>query len=135
MLQGNSIQYTFSDSNITAEEFKQFDKQKGDITLFDNAKQKFFSEQNTNEEFRIAVSGKLPSGIQLDSYYYDDNNDRIDDWAVSIAVYIPAVSAQAKQLRKDMKTASKPSTKEQPRVRQKPAGTLPSGEPTKKSDF
>lgn len=135
MLQGNSIQYTFSDSNITVEEFKQFDKQKGDITLFDNAKQKFFSEQNTNEEFRIAVSGTLPSGIQSDSYYYDDNNDRIDDWAFSIAVYIPAVSAQAKQLRKDIKTASKPSTKEQPRVRQKPAGTLPSGKPTKKSDF
>lgn len=111
MLQGNSIQYTFSDSNITVEEFKQFDKQKGDINLFDNAKQKFISQQKTNEEFRIAVSGKLPSGIQSDSYYYDDNNDGIDDWAFSIAVYIPAVSAQAKQLRKDIKTASKPSTK------------------------
>jgi hypothetical protein len=112
MLQGNSIQYTFSDSNITAEEFKQFDEQKGDITVFDNAKQKFFSEQNTNEEFLIAVSGRLPPGIQLESYCHDDNNDGIDDWAFSIAVYIPAVSAQAKQLRTDIKTASKPSTKE-----------------------
>ena len=112
MLQGNSIQYTFSDRNITVEEFKQFDKQKGDINLFDNAKQKFFSQQNTNEEFRIAVSGKLPLGIQSDSYYFDDDDDGIDDWAFSIAIYIPAVSAQTKQLRKDIKTAAKPSTKE-----------------------
>ena len=135
MLQGNAVGYDFKQTNMTSEEYKQFEESKGEISVFDNAKQNFMNRQKTNEQFVLAVSGRLPAGIQPNSYYYDDNEDGSEDWAFSIAVYIPGVTAEADKLSSDMKKALHPPKKQQPKTQPKPSGNLPSGKTTSDNDL
>ena len=135
MLQGNEFTYGQKRSRMTSEEIRGFEEERGNVSVFDNAKQKFFDRNQTNQEFSLAVSGRLPAGIQPDSYYYDDNEDGSEDWAFSIAVYIPGVTAEAKKLSADMKKALHPTKKQQPKKQQKPSGNLPSAKTTSDNDL
>jgi hypothetical protein len=136
MLKGTPIQYDFKQTGITAEEYKQFQENPiGNITVFDDAKQQFTSRMQTNEEFRSAVSGRLPAGVQPETYYFDDNGDGTDDWAFSIAVYIPGVTAEANKLRSDIKDALNPPSPPQPKKPQKKPDELPPVKPTNDADL
>ncbi len=135
MLQGKKVGGALSNNRATDQNYNQFKQENGFLRQFEDARQEFLSLQETNKELSSAISGKLPTGVQTDSYYYDDNNDGINDWAFAIAVYIPAVSAQAGQLKKDMnKTLNPPQKKAIPKLRRE-SGNLPSGKPTKNSDL
>ncbi|MDR1384123.1 MAG: hypothetical protein LBJ67_09795 [Planctomycetaceae bacterium] len=132
MIKGNQISYNYTELGLTQEEYKQFETDKGETQIFDNAKQQFVSTQGQTTEFRSAVSGQIPPGVLPETYYYDDNGDGIDDWAFSIAVYIPSVGRQASQLRQNISNALNPQEKKtpQPEVKPKASGELPSGQTT-----
>lgn len=129
MIKGNRIIYDYKDMGVTKDDFQQFeeDKKTGELKVFDEAKEGFEARSKTSEEFQSVISGKLPAGVTPKTFFYDDNGDGKDDWAFSIAIYIPSIGVEAKYLRTQTNDALKGKrTSESKPASLKRSGDLPS---------
>ena len=134
-IKGSTVRSNFTADDKLNDEYKEFERDRTGTVVFDQARAQLAADDATRLSNQVIVQGQLPPGTETKSYYFDDNNDGIDDIAFSIVAYSPSLAAEASVLRGDIKRALTPMSEQQPKRRNKPAGALPSGKPTKNSEL